>query len=217
MQQQNSELEKLVKDALQDNVKLQESRESFRARSEKLDQELQVEHGRRGNAEHLADNLSKEKQWLQNSYDSLQRKAEELERAVESASQLADRNRAELQRIPELQRHFAEAESKCEIMEKEKQASIREVTKLKEILEAKDVTLDKRANDIECLEKDVSKLNKELEEAKTLVLRYKLKIVSYTCASQRTIYSSILLILTLQTTGSGEGRPRNCFKGSFRS
>lgn len=42
MQQQNSELEKLVKDALQDNHKLQESRESFRARSEKLDQELQV-------------------------------------------------------------------------------------------------------------------------------------------------------------------------------
>lgn len=171
MQQQNSELEKLVKDALQDNVKLQESRESFRARSEKLDQELQVEHGRRGNAEHLADNLSKEKQWLQNSYDSLQRKAEELEHAVESASQLADRNRAELQRIPELQRHLAEAESKCIIMEKEKLAFTREVIKLKEVLEAKDVTLDKRANEIECLEKDVSKLNKELQEVKTLVIR----------------------------------------------
>lgn len=42
MQQQNSELERLVKDALQENKKLQESRESFRVRSEKLDQELQV-------------------------------------------------------------------------------------------------------------------------------------------------------------------------------
>ncbi|XP_026276832.1 girdin [Frankliniella occidentalis] len=171
MQQQNSELEKLVKDALQDNIKLQESRESFRCRTEKLDQELQVELSRRGNAEHLAENLSKEKQWLQNSYDSLQRKAEELERAVESASQLADRNRLELQRIPELQRHIAEAESKCQMLERERQVSLREISKLKEVLETRDVTLDKRANEIECLVKEATKLNKDLEEAKTLIIR----------------------------------------------
>ncbi|KAK3922874.1 Protein Daple [Frankliniella fusca] len=171
MQQQNSELEKLVKDALQDNIKLQESRESFRCRTEKLDQELQVEQTRRGNAEHLAENLSKEKQWLQNSYDSLQRKAEELERAVESASQLADRNRLELQRIPELQRHIAEAESKCQMLERERQASLREISKLKEVLETRDVTLDKRANEIECLVKEATKLNKDLEDAKTLIIR----------------------------------------------
>lgn len=171
MQQQNSELEKLVKDALQDNKKLQESRESFRVRSDKLDQELQVEQGRRGNAEHLAENLTKEKQWLQNSYDNLQRKAEELERAVESASQLADRNRSELQRIPELQRHVAEAESKCDFLERERQASAREVTKLKETLEVKDADLDKYVSEIECLQKESSKLNKELEEAKVVVSR----------------------------------------------
>lgn len=120
----------------------------------------------------MADNLSKEKQWLQNSYDCLQRKAEELERAVESASQQSDRNRSEIQRIPELQRHIAEAESKCELVEREKQASLREVFKLKEILEVKDVNLDKHLNDLEALEKETTKLSKELEEAKTIVTRY---------------------------------------------
>ena len=131
-----------------------------------------MEQGRRGNAEHLSENLTKEKQWLQNSYDCLQRKAEELERAVESASQQADRNRSEIQRIPELQRHIAEAESKCAMLEREKQASLREVMKLKETLEVKDVTLDKHLNEMDALQRETTKLNKELEEAKAVVARY---------------------------------------------
>ena len=67
--------------------------------------------------------------------ESIQRRADELERASDVANQQADSWKTEAQLVPGLRTQCSTNEAKLESLEKENQSMQRELTKLRESLE----------------------------------------------------------------------------------
>ncbi|XP_075227701.1 uncharacterized protein LOC142328094 isoform X2 [Lycorma delicatula] len=130
--QHNSELETTVKNAQRDTKKMQELRDT-------LQLQLQIKSDE-------AESILREKL-------RMERRIEELEVALETAKQQADR-------VPELE----EAQNRVASME-------RDINRLKDALEAKAVSLDKLSCEIEVVIKEKSQLNKQFEEATSQIAR----------------------------------------------
>ncbi|XP_023727348.1 girdin isoform X2 [Cryptotermes secundus] len=169
--QQNNELEQLFKDALTENRKLQDSIEVLRLNSDKQHQELQADKAQIEELEKLVENVTKEKQRLQCLIESVQRHADELERINEIANQQAETWKSEAQHVPELRTQCSTSQAKMESLEKDIQSLQRELAKLRESLEAKDVALDQCASNTASKEKERSRLSKELDEATAQITR----------------------------------------------
>jgi TolA-binding protein len=81
--------------------------------------------------------MTKEKQRLQCLVESIQRRADELERTNEVASQQAETWKSEAQHVPELRTQFSTSQAKVESLEKENLSLQRELVKLRESLEVR--------------------------------------------------------------------------------
>ncbi|KDR17251.1 girdin isoform X2 [Zootermopsis nevadensis] len=171
LNEQNSELEQLFKDALTENRKLQDSIDALKLNSDKQHQELQAGRSQIEELGNVVESMTKEKQRLQCLVESIQRRADELERTNEVAIQQAETWKSEAQHVPELQTQFSTSQAKVESLEKENQSLQRELVKLRESLEVKDVALDQCASETASQEKERSRLTKELEEATTQIAR----------------------------------------------
>ena len=89
----------------------------------------------------MIESNTKEKQRLQCLVESIQRRADELERALEVANQQAESWKVEAQLVPSLRTQCSTNETKLESMEKENQSLQRELTKLRESLEVRSTIL----------------------------------------------------------------------------
>jgi predicted RNase H-like nuclease (RuvC/YqgF family) len=81
------------------------------------------------------ESVTKEKQRLQCLVESVQRRAEELERTNEIANQQAETWKSEAQCIPGLRTQCSTSQTKVEGLEKENQSLQRELSKLREFVE----------------------------------------------------------------------------------
>ncbi|XP_015438063.1 PREDICTED: girdin isoform X1 [Dufourea novaeangliae] len=169
--QQNSDLELVWKQALEENKKLQNSLKSQRTSSEKQQQEYQAQHTKMIELEKNSDTAVKEKQRVQSLLESVQRRADDLERSAELANQKLEELKIMESNVNELSTKCLDLESKLTTVEKEKDVAQRDIHRYRETIEEKDVALDKAANCIEVLERKVTQLEQELFDSVAQISR----------------------------------------------
>ncbi|XP_006609476.2 girdin [Apis dorsata] len=174
--QQNSDLELVWKQALEENKKLQNSLKNQRASSEKQQQEFQTQHTKMIELEKNYDIAVKEKQRVQSLLESVQRRADDLERSLELANQKIEELKIIENNIKEINSKCLDLESKLVAVEKEKDVAQRDIHRYRETIERdkfqdKDVALDKATNTIEVLERKITQLEQELHDSVTQISR----------------------------------------------
>ncbi|XP_076244739.1 protein girdin [Calliopsis andreniformis] len=169
--QQNSDLELVWKQALEENKKLQNSLKNQRTSTDKQQQEFQVQHTKMIELEKNYDTAVKEKQRVQTLLESVQRRADDLERSLELANQKVDELKTVESNIKEINSKCLDVESKLVAVEKEKDVAQRDIHRYRETIEEKDVALDKATNTIEVLERKVTQLEQELHDSVTQISR----------------------------------------------
>lgn len=169
--QQNSDLELVWKQALEENKKLQNSLKNQRASSEKQQQEFQTQHTKMIELEKNYDIAVKEKQRVQSLLESVQRRADDLERSLELANQKIEELKIIENNIKEINSKCLDLESKLVAVEKEKDVAQRDIHRYRETIEDKDVALDKATNTIEVLERKITQLEQELHDSVTQISR----------------------------------------------
>ncbi|KAI4487161.1 PREDICTED: girdin isoform X1 [Polistes canadensis] len=171
LKQQNSDLELVCKQALEENRKLQNTIKNQRASFEKQQQDLQTQHGKMVELEKQCDIAVKEKQRVQSLLESVQRRADDLERTLETTNQKVEELKDIELKMNELKSKCTFLESKITILEKEKDIAQRDTFRFKETIEEKDVALDKATNTIEVLERKVAQLEQEVQNSLSQILR----------------------------------------------
>ncbi|XP_029042151.1 girdin [Osmia bicornis bicornis] len=169
--QQNSDLELVWKQALDENKKLHNSLKNQKVASEKQQQEFQVQHVKVIELEKNYDTAVKEKQRVQTLLESVQRRADDLERNFEVANQKVEELKIVENNIKEINSKCLDLESKLVVTEKEKDIAQRDIHRYRETIEEKDVALDKAANSIEVLERKVMQLEQDLHDSVTQISR----------------------------------------------
>ncbi|XP_011637588.1 girdin isoform X3 [Pogonomyrmex barbatus] len=169
--QQNTDLELVCKQALEENKKLQNTLKNQRTSFEKQQQEVQSHHVKMMELEKNYDTAVKEKQRVQLLLESVQRRADELERTLETANQKVEELKLIENNINDINTKCLNLESKLTATEKEKDAAQRDIHKCRETIEEKDVALDKATNTIEVLERKVVQLEQELQDCVTQISR----------------------------------------------
>ncbi|XP_011637512.1 girdin isoform X2 [Pogonomyrmex barbatus] len=167
--QQNTDLELVCKQALEENKKLQNTLKNQRTSFEKQQQESH--HVKMMELEKNYDTAVKEKQRVQLLLESVQRRADELERTLETANQKVEELKLIENNINDINTKCLNLESKLTATEKEKDAAQRDIHKCRETIEEKDVALDKATNTIEVLERKVVQLEQELQDCVTQISR----------------------------------------------
>ncbi|KAG7203145.1 hypothetical protein KM043_010265 [Ampulex compressa] len=163
--QQNSDLELVCKQALEENKKLQNSLKNQRSSFEKQQQEFQAQHAKTIELEKNYETAVKEKQRVQALLESVQRRADDLEHAIEVANKQIEELKIIENNANESSSKCAELETKLAALEKEKEVAQRDIYRYKETIEEKDVALDKATNTIEVLERRITQLEQDLHNS----------------------------------------------------
>lgn len=165
LSQQNVDLELVCKQALEENKKLQNTLKNQRTSFERQQQDYQTQHSKILEMEKNYDTVLKEKQRVQSLLESVQRRADDSDRFLEAANQKIEDLRILENKLKDTEIKCSDFESKIIILEKDKETAIRDVHKCREIIENKDVALDKATNTIEVLEKQINELQREVENS----------------------------------------------------
>ncbi|KAL0118170.1 hypothetical protein PUN28_009084 [Cardiocondyla obscurior] len=169
--QQNTDLELVCKQALEENKKLQNTLKNQRASFEKQQQEVQIHHVKMMELEKNYDTAVKEKQRVQLLLESVQRRADDLDRTLETTNQKVEELKLIENNINDINSKCLDLETRLTTTEKEKDAAQRDIHKCRETIEEKDVALDKATNTIEVLERKVVQLEQEMQDCVTQILR----------------------------------------------
>lgn len=169
--QQNCDLELVCKQALEENKKLQNTLKNQRTSFEKQQQEIQTHHAKMMELEKNYDVAVKEKQRVQLLLESVQRRADELERTLEMTNQKVEKLKVVENNANDIKSKCLDLESRLTTIEKEKDTAQRDIYKYREMIEKKDVALDKATNTIEVLERKVLQLEQELQDCLTQISR----------------------------------------------
>ncbi|KAJ6636380.1 Protein Daple [Pseudolycoriella hygida] len=162
---QNKELENVFRDALEENKKLQDAIDHRQQANDRQAQEREIDRMKLIDLEKHAETLLKEKQRIQNLYESVQRRAADLERSVDGKSKEIDELRTRTEEFSNIKEEVFELRNKNVAMERETVALSKEVTKLRENIEKKDVTIDRQSSELEVKEKLVQSLNNQVESS----------------------------------------------------
>lgn len=163
--QQNVELESVFKNALEENKKLQDAVDSRQKSYDRQSLERDADRQKLADAEQHVETLSKEKQRIQTLNESIQRRADDLERLVESKTKELEQYSEKTQQFEHTKQKLYEIEAKSSTYERENASLIKEVAKLKESSEQKSVELDESVNRLESQAKELIRLVKAQEEA----------------------------------------------------
>lgn len=165
--QQNTELENIFKNALLENRKLQETLDTTKLVNDRQQQELQSERNKILDLDKNIEQLTKEKQRIQNLCDAVQKRADDSEKSL---NQLKEQHRvlqSQADRCRELEKLNNEQRDRIASLEKETTSVQKDVTKLKELLETKDVIIDEKSTTIDRHEKDITRLVRDNENINT--------------------------------------------------
>lgn len=171
MNQQNSELEEVFKSALTENKKLQDTIDSKQLQIEKASQDREQEKVKLQDLETQIESLTKEKQRIQNLSDSIQRRANDLEKSLQTKAKDFDSLREKTSEFELFKKELNDIRSKLGLVEKENISLNKEVLKAKENLEKKELVVDENNELIKKQETKLKQLNKELEVAQLHVVK----------------------------------------------
>lgn len=163
MNQQNSELENVFKNALTENKKLQDIIDSKQVQIDKSSQDKELEKIKLQDLENQIEALTKEKERIQNLSDSIQRRANDLEKSLQSKEKDFDLLKERTSEFDVFKKELNEIRNKLGIVEKENITLNKELIKTKENLEVKELEIDNNNEVIKRHEKELKQLNKELE------------------------------------------------------
>lgn len=161
--QQNSELEEVFKNALEENRKLQDSLDSQKSFIDRQAIDRESEKSKLQDFERHLESLTKDKQRIQMLCDSIQRRADELEKTLDTRNKEVNILKPEADKVTGLIIQTEELKTKLTYSERDTHNLQREVGKLREAVEEKDVNLDKFTSELELKKKEIERLVKELE------------------------------------------------------
>ncbi|XP_033241059.1 girdin isoform X2 [Drosophila pseudoobscura] len=186
--QQNVELEGVFKNALEENKKLQDAVDSRQKSYDRQSLEREVDRQKLADAEQHAETLNKEKQRIQTLNESIQRRADDLERLAESKSKELEQYTEKTKQYEQTKQKLYDIEAKVSAYERENASLLKEVSKLKEGSEEKSVQLDQTINQLDTQTKDIMRLSKVLEETEQVQQKLiELEKQNQELASQRNI------------------------------
>ncbi|SPP76206.1 girdin isoform X1 [Drosophila guanche] len=188
LSQQNVELEGVFKNALEENKKLQDAVDSRQKSYDRQSLEREVDRQRLADAEQHAETLNKEKQRIQTLNESIQRRADDLERLAESKNKELEQHSEKAKQYEQTKQRLYEIEAKVSAYERENASLLKEVSKLKEGSEEKSVQLDQSINQLDTQTKEIMRLSKVLEETEQVQQKLiELEKQNQELASQRNI------------------------------
>ncbi|KAH8301090.1 hypothetical protein KR018_001331 [Drosophila ironensis] len=194
--QQNAELEGVFKNALEENKKLQDAVDSRQKSYDRQSLEREADRQKLSDAEEHVETLNKEKQRIQTLNESIQRRADDLERLAESKAKELEQYSEKSKQYELTRQRLYEIETKVSAYERENASLMKEVTKLKESSEEKSVQLDDSINRLDSQSKDLLRLGKALEEAEQVQLKLaELEKQNQELASQRSIDQEMISTL----------------------
>lgn len=135
MTTQNSELENLFRNALQENRKLQDSLDTGKILSDRQTQELQNEKTKINELEKNVEAVTKEKQRLQSFCDTIRKRADDAEKSLSQVNERVAVLQVEADRVKNVEKECEELTGKLSVVEKEHNGMQKEVTRLKEVIE----------------------------------------------------------------------------------
>lgn len=133
--QQNSDLELVCKQAFEENKKLQASLTTQRTAFDKQQQDLQAHHMKLVDMEKNYETAANEKQRIQSLLESVQRRADDIERSLEITNQKLEELKNVESQKDEANSKCSELETKIAVLEKERDTAQRDVHKYREALE----------------------------------------------------------------------------------
>lgn len=165
MNQQNGELENVFRNALTENKKLQDIIEAKQVQIEKISQDKELEKLKLQDLENQIEALTKEKERIQNLSDSIQRRANDLEKSLSVKAKDYDQLKERTSEYDAIKKGMNEIRNKLGLVEKENITLNKELLKTKEHLETKESKIDENNEVIKRHEREVKQLNRELEIA----------------------------------------------------
>lgn len=133
--QQNQELEDMFKNALEENKKLQDSIDNRQAATERQIQDREVDKLKITAFEKQIEALTKEKQRIQSLNVSIQRRADDLERFLDTKKKELDSAQPKAEACDRFEIETLDLKEKISAMEKEHTNLTKDLNKFKETLE----------------------------------------------------------------------------------
>lgn len=215
LMQQNTELEEVFKNALEENRKLHDSLDNQKAFIDRQAIDRDSEKTKLQDFERHLESLTKDKQRIQMLCDSIQRRADDLERTLDTRTKELNMIKPEADKVTSLIIQTEELKTKLTYSERDTHNLQREVNKLRETVEEKDVILDKLATEIELKKKELERLNKELELNHSITNRFQdLEQKTQELKSQKKVDSETIQTLQkdLITEKVNFDKLRNCME-----
>lgn len=160
---QNTELEVVFKNLLDENRKLQDAIDQQRAAFERQQSDRDVDRMKLIDTEKHVESLTKDKERIQTLSDSIQRRADDLERTLRASEQNVAQLQPRADRCDAVAQELHEARVRLQSLEKDASGHVREMSKLRETLEAKDVALDRHSEELAAAAKEVKQLQRKVD------------------------------------------------------
>lgn len=133
--QQNQELEEMFKNALEENKKLQDSMDNRQQANERQLQEREVDRMKMIDLEKHVEMLTKEKQRIQTLSESIQRRADDLERSLDTKIKEVETMEPKIRASDRFEREVVDLKNRINIMERENGNLTKDVVKFKQSVE----------------------------------------------------------------------------------
>lgn len=137
MLQQNQELEDVFKNALEENKKLHDALDVNKQTNDRQCLDRDIDRMKIIDLEKHVESLTKDKQRIQNLSESIQRRAADLERTLDTKTKESDSLRYRVDEMEIVNKEIYEIKSKLNGAEKESSSLNKEVVKLRENLEVR--------------------------------------------------------------------------------
>lgn len=133
--QQNQELEEMFKNALEENKKLQDSMDNRQQANERQLQEREVDRMKLIDLEKHVEMLTKEKQRIQTLSESIQRRADDLERSLDGKTKEVESMQPKVRASERFESDVVELKNRINLMERENGNLTKDIAKFKKTVE----------------------------------------------------------------------------------
>ncbi|XP_050068144.1 girdin [Anopheles maculipalpis] len=169
--QQNSELENVFKNALEENKKLQDAIDSKQQMIDRQTHDRELDRIRQIDLEKQIESLTKDKQRVQNLFESIQRRTIDLERSIDTKSKESVQLNERLKDLEDVRKEVYDLRGKCATVERENVNLNKELVKYKEVLEKCEHDLDTVGGQLEAKEKEIEQLAKQVQEGSDVLVK----------------------------------------------
>lgn len=171
LNQQNTELENVFKNALEENRKLQDTIDSQKNNNDRINIERDSDRSKIQELEKHLESVNNDKHKITLLCESIKRRAEDLERSLDTKTVEVEALKPVAEVTEKTQEKLAEVQSKIVQMEKDNTQLVKDVAKLREVIEVKDIALDKYTVVQSQDKKEIVNLSKQMDTLSTQVAK----------------------------------------------